>query len=51
MGGEWEARFAKARETAGAQRELFDRELFYAIQPQERLSATISKYRARIASL
>ena len=42
---QWEARLEQARELAGAQREIFDRELFYAIQPQERLSAMIEQYR------
>jgi hypothetical protein len=42
---EWERRLGEARERAQAERVLFDRELFYAIQPADRLASLIDRYR------
>lgn len=42
----WEQRFADAERRVQAERVLFDRELFYAIQPRERLEQLIGQYRA-----
>jgi hypothetical protein len=42
----WEQRLQEAREHAAEDAQLFDRELFYAIQPRERLSAMIERYDA-----
>ena len=41
----WEDKFREASEQAVRERALFDRELFYAIQPRERLTGLIEKYR------
>lgn len=45
----WDRRFRDAEARAVEQRVLFDRELFYAIQPRERLEELIEKYRKRFA--
>jgi len=44
---EWGRRLREAEERAQTERVLFDRELFYAIQPRDRLRGLISRYRAR----
>jgi hypothetical protein len=41
----WRHRFAEAIEQLKADGQIFDRELFYAIQPRERLTAVIEQYR------
>jgi hypothetical protein len=41
----WESDFAAAEQQARHERVLFDRELFYAIQPRERLIGLINRYR------
>ena len=41
----WEAEFALAEQQARSERVLFDRELFYALQPRERLVGLINGYR------
>ncbi len=42
--GDWQQRLENARTQAERQKDLFDRELFYAIQPAERLRGMIKKY-------
>ena len=42
---DWEQNLRLAEERAQEERVLFDRELFYAIQPRERLTALIDRYR------
>jgi hypothetical protein len=42
---DWEHRLEDAWRTARQQQEIFDRELFYAIQPESRLKELISRYR------
>lgn len=42
---DWEQQLRRAEERAQEERVLFDRELFYAIQPRERLNALIERYR------
>jgi len=44
----WEQTFRAAEEQHQRQRVLFDRELFYAIQPRDRLVALIDRYRAEL---
>jgi hypothetical protein len=44
---EWEQRLREAEERVQVERVLFDRELFYAIQPRERLEGVIDRYRGR----
>jgi len=41
----WEERLRDTRRTDAEDAPLFDRELFYAIQPHERLDALIDRYR------
>lgn len=41
---EWEQRLLATKEREQEEKELFDRELFYAIQPRERLDQMIEKY-------
>jgi hypothetical protein len=41
----WEADFAAAEKQARHERILFDRELFYALQPRDRLTHLINGYR------
>jgi hypothetical protein len=41
----WEERIRDAEQQSQEQRVIFDRELFYAIQPQDRLIAVIDRYR------
>lgn len=45
---EWEQQLRQAEERAQEERVLFDRELFYAIQPRERLTGLIDRYRQAI---
>ena len=45
----WAARFAEAREAERAEKVLFDRELFYAVQPLDRLADMADRYRRRFA--
>ena len=42
----WEQRLAQAQERQIEEADLFDRELFYAIQPQSRLQQLIDRYHA-----
>jgi hypothetical protein len=46
----WSARLEEAMREQLSQKALFDRELFFAIQPDERLREMISRYDAAIAS-
>lgn len=41
---QWEAEFRAAQATSAQQRVLFDRELFFAIQPRDRLASMIERY-------
>jgi hypothetical protein len=41
---EWEHRLERARQQAAEEKDLFDRELFYAIQPRARLMELIERY-------
>ena len=45
----WEQRLEQGRKRLAEEKDLFDRELFYAIQPQSRLMELIDKYRAEFA--
>lgn len=45
----WERRKTEAIQQSAAEEGLFDRELFYAIQPRERLTALMEQYAARFA--
>jgi hypothetical protein len=40
---DWQARYARARELARSQQDVFDRELFYALQPHDRLQSLITR--------
>jgi hypothetical protein len=42
---QWEGRYADALRASADEKGMFDRELFYAIQPEERLSDLITRYR------
>ena len=44
---DWKSRFDDASRKAAEQRVLFDRELFYAIQPRRRLAGLVNRYRER----
>jgi hypothetical protein len=46
---QWEQRLREAEAQAQEQRTLFDRELFCALQPRDRLTAVIDRYRALFA--
>jgi hypothetical protein len=46
-GRKWDADFLAAEERMIEERVLFDRELFYAIQPRERLEGLIEHYRSQ----
>ena len=46
----WSTRLEQATREQMRQKALFDRELFYAIQPEERLRETISRYDAAVAA-
>ena len=43
---QWEQKFREAEHEGLRQKALFDRELFFAIQPRERLSDMIRRYEA-----
>ena len=45
---EWQRRYEQAREQARATEAVSDRELFFAIQPEERLKGLVAKYHAAI---
>jgi hypothetical protein len=45
----WEQRVGQARRRLAEESDLFDRELFYALQPRSRLMELIEKYRAEFA--
>jgi len=45
----WEQRLRQARQRLESDTDVFDRELFFAIQPQSRLMGLIEKYRAEFA--
>jgi hypothetical protein len=46
---QWEARLRDTLRTDAEDAPLFDRELFYAIQPRDRLAALVDRYRADLA--
>jgi hypothetical protein len=46
---EWERRLESARQAQRQEKDLFDRELFFAIQPEQRLRGVIERYRERLA--
>ena len=46
---QWEQRLRQAEERAQVERVLFDRELFYAVQPRHRLTSLIDRYREQFA--
>ena len=46
---QWEERLAEAERRDREEKGLFDRELFYALQPRERLERLIRVYRDRIS--
>jgi hypothetical protein len=46
---EWETRFKDFKEREQEEKVLFDRELFYAVQPAGRLGEMIEKYRGEFA--
>ena len=46
----WQARYIESRDREQEEKVLFDRELFYAVQPADRLAGMIEKYRAAFAS-
>lgn len=46
----WEQQFREAEALAQEERVLFDRELFYAIQPRDRLTGLIDRYRQRLSA-
>jgi hypothetical protein len=48
--GRWEQQLEEARSREAAEAIIFDRELFYAFQPRERLEQMIEAYRDRFAS-
>jgi hypothetical protein len=45
----WERRREEAESREQEERVVFDRELFYAMQPQERLTSLIERYRAELS--
>ena len=45
--GDWQRRMSQAIRQSAAEQGMFDRELFYAIQPRDRLERLIGKYRDR----
>jgi hypothetical protein len=45
---QWEHRLEEAEQRDREEKDLFDRELFYALQPRERLEGLIQHYRGRI---
>jgi hypothetical protein len=47
----WEQRLEEAKRTSTVQQDLFDRELFYAIQPRERLQSLIDRYHHAFAKV
>jgi hypothetical protein len=46
---DWERRYEQAERRSAQERTLFDRELFYALQPASRLSAIIERQREQLA--
>lgn len=46
---QWENRLAELKSTGQAQRDIFDRELFFALQPADRLKMLIEEYDARLS--
>jgi len=46
---EWEQKLQESKRREREEEELFDRELFYAIQPAERLERLVGQYRATFA--
>ncbi len=47
---DWQRRLLETERIDQEERAIFDRELFYAIQPAERLTSMIERYRAAVAS-
>jgi hypothetical protein len=47
--GQWEQRLRDVERQHAEETELFDRELFYAIQPRERLEGLVARYRAAVS--
>ena len=45
----WKERYARAERRSVEEKTLFDRELFYAVQPASRLGALIDRYRAEFS--
>ena len=46
----WQTRLADGRDQLKVEKTLFDRELFYAIQPRDRLIGMIEAYRAQVGA-
>jgi hypothetical protein len=46
---EWESRLESAKQAQRQEKDLFDRELFFAIQPEERLRALMGRYHGQLA--
>jgi hypothetical protein len=46
----WQQRFAQARRAVEHQEQIFDRELFYGLQPESRLLGLIERYRSAVTS-
>jgi hypothetical protein len=47
---QWSDRLRETREREQEEASLFDRELFYALQPRERLEEMVARFRAAVAS-
>jgi hypothetical protein len=45
--GDWQRRMKQTLRQSADEQGMFDRELFYAIQPKDRLERLIGKYRLR----
>jgi hypothetical protein len=46
---DWQNRLEAAKQAQRPEKDLFDRELFFAIQPEDRLSRLMQRYRERFA--
>lgn len=46
---QWESNYQSALTQSRDDRQIFDRELFYALQPRERLMHLIQQYKSRFA--
>jgi hypothetical protein len=47
--GKWQQRMAEVTRRSGEEQGMFDRELFYAIQPRDRLVRLLEGYRGAFA--